>query len=202
MASPRLSSSLSVATGPAMGASGGSERAHRAAIPPASPAEAEQTDANRPTSAEDAAAKQVIAAMRESKSEPPLLLSRAAVDTKVVACALALYFGEVFPSDAQAKSIFGVGQSTDIRSRWVKSKLPALSKENPDALNAAASVFGSAQSAPDAPAPEAPVQPTVHDGWEVVDAGEGVLGADADADSKLVFFRVTGELASKLGTEA
>ena len=49
----------------------------------------------------------------------------------MVACALALFFREPFVSEAKAKDAFKVGPSTDVRGRWVKSKLVALEKVNP-----------------------------------------------------------------------
>lgn len=76
----------------------------------------------RPTAAERAEALSVIRQMKES--EPPILSCRGAPPKpNVVACAIALYRGEVFESDADALRIFGAAETTMVRRDWVEDKL-------------------------------------------------------------------------------
>ena len=53
---------------------------------------------HRPTAAEQEAARSIINMMEETKLEPPLLAAASRPEVKVIACALALYFGEKFQS--------------------------------------------------------------------------------------------------------
>ena len=76
----------------------------------------------RPTAAERAEALSVIRQMKEA--EPPILSRRGAPPKpNVVACAIALYRGEVFESDADALRIFGAAETTMVRRDWVEDKL-------------------------------------------------------------------------------
>ena len=77
---------------------------------------------SRPTAAERAEALSVIRQMKEA--EPPILSRRGAPPKpNVVACAIALYRGEVFESDADALRIFGAAETTMVRRDWVEDKL-------------------------------------------------------------------------------
>eukprot|EP00966_Prymnesium_polylepis_P185309 4295219-Prymnesium_polylepis.1 len=67
---------------------------------------------DRPTPAESDAADAVIAAMK-STVPIPILGPNTVSESKVVACALALYFGQPFKSDCDAKDAFNVGRTTD-----------------------------------------------------------------------------------------
>ena len=89
--------------------------------------------AHRPTDDEQHAARRVLDICKEVKLEPPLIAPSTRPDTKVVACALALYFGQKFESEAKAKEAFGLGASTDVRRRWVEDKLPRLFEHRPAA---------------------------------------------------------------------
>ena len=76
----------------------------------------------RPTATERAEALSVIRQMKEA--EPPILSRRGAPPKpNVVACAIALYRGEVFESDADALRIFGAAETTMVRRDWVEDKL-------------------------------------------------------------------------------
>ena len=96
---------------------------------------------SRPTDAERAEAEKIISAMRDIKVSPPILEKKARTEPKVVACALALYFGQTFASEKAAKDAFGIGKSTDVRACWVETKLRRLKCYAPAALEAAASIF-------------------------------------------------------------
>ena len=125
--------------------------------------------ADRPTAAEAAAAAACIAAVKAADNAglQPALLGAKADEPKpaVVACALALYFGQVFESDRKAKLAFGVGKSTDVQERWVEDKLPRLFKFTPEAAAAAELCFKPATTptasvaASDAPANLLPSMP-------------------------------------------
>jgi len=120
------------------------KRARRSSDGPNSSLEASAPPASerdRPTVVEREAADLVIAAMRAVDKSPPILATNAGADNAVVACALALFFGQEFASDRVAKGSFGVNESSDVRGRWVNDKLVRLRKYDPAALNAAASVF-------------------------------------------------------------
>ena len=56
--------------------------------------------------------------------DPPIVPRRGQPPKpNVVACAIALYRGEVFESDAEALRLFGVPRTTDVRGVWVDGKL-------------------------------------------------------------------------------
>lgn len=95
----------------------------------------------RPTADEEAAARRVLQLCKEVKLQPPLVAPTSRPDVKVVACALALYFGEKFESGNRAKAAFGVGRSTDVDALWVKGKLPRLFEAKPGARDAASVYF-------------------------------------------------------------
>jgi len=76
--------------------------------------------------AETQAALLVIDRLKEADVTPPILKKNAPADPAVVACALALHFGQQFDHTLQAKEIFGVAPSTDVRGRWVQGKLAKL----------------------------------------------------------------------------
>ena len=94
--------------------------------------------AARPTEDEAHAAERILTLCKEVVLEPPLVAPRTRPETKVIACALALYFGETFASEAKAKEAFGVGLSTDVRKLWVADKLVRLFEAKPAAREAAA----------------------------------------------------------------
>ena len=100
----------------------------------------------RPTAAEAAAANKIITALRHVKVVPPLLAPKAGAETAVVACALALHFGEDFESDRDAKQSFGLHPSSDVRGRWVNGKLRELLKHDPVALREVAATFKGASA--------------------------------------------------------
>ena len=97
--------------------------------------------AGRPTEDEEHAAKRIIALCREVALEPPLLAPKTRADPRVVACGLALYFGEKFASEAKAKEAFGLGASTEVRRLWAQDKLVRLFEQRPAARKAAAVYF-------------------------------------------------------------
>ena len=135
---------LLLAPEPHTGGSGRRKRARRDGVTFADPPEEEdqpQTMASRPTDAERAAAAAIITALRQADVAPPLLKPNAAADPAVVACALALYFRQNFSSGRAAKETFGLGRSTDVRSRWVDEKLRRLKRVAPAALEEAEEVF-------------------------------------------------------------
>ena len=109
--------------------------------------------ASRPTATEDAAARAIIDMMEEAKLEPPLVAPTSRPEPKVIACALALYFGEKFKSGNKAQEAFGVSAKTDVRNRWVARKLPLFFEARPEAREQAVLVFGSAATAATATAP-------------------------------------------------
>ena len=119
------------------GAAQASKEAAAAVAQPPAAAKA----AHRPTDDEQHAARRVLDICKEVKLEPPLIAPSTRPDTKVVACALALYFGQKFESEAKAKEAFGLGASTDVRRRWVEDKLPRLFEHRPAAKQAAAVYF-------------------------------------------------------------
>lgn len=102
---------------------------------------------DRPTAAEAAAADKIITALRQVNVVPPLLAPQAGAETAVVACALALHFGEAFDSDRDAKQSFGLHPSSDVRGRWVNGKLCELLKYDPEALREAAATFSGVPAA-------------------------------------------------------
>ena len=102
---------------------------------PQVPPELQVEDGLRPTEVERCAALAVVDLMRKASVDPPILTKQAVVEPKVVACALAIYFKQVFGSDRVAKELFDVSLSTDIRNRWVKGKLALLLEHIPDALS-------------------------------------------------------------------
>ena len=87
----------------------------------------------RPTPTELQEALDVIRSMQAPCHDPPILARRAPAKPNVVACAVAMYRGETFESDAQALQLFGVKPRTDVRGTWV-SKL-ALLAPNGDCLH-------------------------------------------------------------------
>ena len=98
----------------------------------------------RPTMAERAAAAEIITVIRESPIKNEFIGERARnLKEEVVALGLALYFGETFASEAQAKRDFNVGSSTEVKRDWALGKLPLLFKHHPRAKAAAANVFSS-----------------------------------------------------------
>ena len=97
--------------------------------------------ADRPSDVEQRAAQRVLNICKEVKLEPPLVAPSTRPDTKVIALALALYFGEKFESEAKAKEAFGVGASTNVRKLWVEDKLVRLFEHRPAAKQAAAIYF-------------------------------------------------------------
>ena len=89
----------------------------------------------RPTAAERAEALSVIRQMKEA--EPPILSRRGAPPKpNVVACAIALYRGEVFESDADALRIFGAAETTMVRRDWVEDKLARFAPAGASILQA------------------------------------------------------------------
>ena len=97
--------------------------------------------AGRPTDDEERAARRILDICKEVKLKPPLVAPSTRPDTRVIACALAIYFGEKFDSEAKAKEAFGVGPSTSVRQRWVEDKLVRLFEHRPAAKQAAAFYF-------------------------------------------------------------
>ena len=79
----------------------------------------------RPTPTELQEALDVIRSMQAPCHDHPILARRAPAKLNVVACAVAMYRGETFESDAQALQLFGVKPRTDVRGTWV-SKLALL----------------------------------------------------------------------------
>ena len=121
--------------------------------------------ADRPTAPEAAAAAACIAAMQAADKaglQPPLLGPKAdAPKPSVVACALALYFGQTFGSDRKAKLEFGIGHSTNVKENWVEGKLPRLFQHSPEAATAAQSCFKPVATGAIAAVPEAVLAPLV-----------------------------------------
>jgi hypothetical protein len=77
---------------------------------------------DRPTPAEQQEALDVIHMMKDR--DPPIVPRRGQPPKpNVVACAIALYRGEVFESDAEALRLFGVPRTTDVQGLWVRGKL-------------------------------------------------------------------------------
>ena len=113
--------------------------------------------ADRPTDAERAAARSVIEAMRRAAVEPKILKNNAPADPVVVACALAIHFGQKFDSDSAAKEQFDIPRTTNVKVRWVDGKLAQLAAADPDALAAVASTFTPAVE------PPSPTRPTEDD---------------------------------------
>ena len=113
----------------------------RTAVAAGGQAPAAKKVAVRPTEDEEHAAERIIALCREVALEPPLVVPRTRPEARVVACGLALYFGEKFASEAKAKEAFGVGASTEVRKLWVADKLVRLFEAKPAAREAAAAYF-------------------------------------------------------------
>ena len=113
----------------------------RTAVAAGGQAPAAKNVAHRPTIDEQHAAERIIALCREVALEPPLVVPRTRPEARVVACGLALYFGEKFASEAKAKEAFGVGASTEVRKLWVADKLVRLFEAKPAAREAAAAYF-------------------------------------------------------------
>ena len=89
----------------------------------------------------------------------------------VVACALALHFGQRLGSDQDAKDLFKVARTTDVRKRWVQGKLAQLvAQHDPVTLAAVEPVFA-AVSQPPVPSPidsaAGPSEPTPHEPWKL-----------------------------------
>ena len=154
---------LSVLAEPVTEEGGRPKRSRRvafAAPSPEQPQEQSEAATGRPTSAERAAAEAVVVSMREVVVEPPILTKNAPADPSVVACALALHFGEIFSSDRVAKEQFGIAGSTDIRGRWIKGKLAKLLECNPAAVSAIAHTSLMARGIPlSPPRPLLPLSP-------------------------------------------
>ena len=68
----------------------------------------------------------MIAMMKASCHDPPILAKRAPAKPNVVACAIAMSRGEKFGSDAKALELFGVAPDTKVRVLWVEGKLAEL----------------------------------------------------------------------------
>ena len=118
----------------------------RTAVAAGGQAPAAKKVAVRPTEDEEHAAERIIALCREVALEPPLLAPKTRADPRVVACGLALYFGEKFPSEAKAKEAFGLGASTEVRRLWAQDKLVRLFEQRPAARKAAAVYFSPIQT--------------------------------------------------------
>ena len=184
------------------------KRSRRCAEPTNSPAVREELSAAappRPTASEAEAAELVIAKMRTAEVSPPILTANAPADSAVVACALAIHFGQKFDSDRDAKVQFGVAVTTDVRSRWVNGKIGQLIKAAPRALDDIAYVFGAGPDPaelrrsmrlaepPAAAAPPAPAASSSNtaadrdaDGEEVGgEAGEEAAGPSLDYEESL-----------------
>ena len=84
-----------------------------------------ESTAHRPTAAESQEALEVIHMMKER--EPPIVPRRGQPPKpNVVACAIAMYRGERFESDASALKLFGVAPDTKVRGVWVDGKLAEI----------------------------------------------------------------------------
>ena len=143
------------------------------AVEPALPQHLDFPPTDRPTAAEREAAQHVIARMRAADVTPRILKGNASADAKVVACALAMHFGQQLGTDQDAKDTFGVARPTDVRARWVKGKLAQLLEVEPDALSEAATIFAvptqppaATPTAAAAPAPAAAAAPAAADDAE------------------------------------
>ena len=118
--------------------------------------------ADHPTDAERAAAQSVIEAMRRAAVEPKILKNNAPADPVVVACALAIHFGQKFDSDSAAKEQFDIPRTTNVKVRWVDGKLAQLAAADPDALAAVATTFSPGPpSRPRPPGPPRMTPPTM-----------------------------------------
>ena len=118
-----------------------SRRSDQLATAPPVPEELKKGAAERPTAAERSAAEHTIATMRQLEVTPRILLPNVPADAAVVACSLALHFGQDLGSDRHAKEIFGVAATTDVRGRWVDGKIASLLEAKPGALDSVAPVF-------------------------------------------------------------
>ena len=83
---------------------------------------------SRPMQVEREAALLVIDKMMAADVKPKILAKNSQTEPEVVALALAMYFGQTFGCDQDAKDLFTVARTTDVRNRWVKVKLAALSQ--------------------------------------------------------------------------
>ena len=108
---------------------------------PTAPQQLEFQPLSRPTANEKVAALSVIEKMRAVEVDPKILKKNAPADPSVVACALAIHFGQPFGTDQDAKDAFGVARTTDVRARWVTGKLARLIEFEPNALADFEAVF-------------------------------------------------------------
>jgi hypothetical protein len=115
----------------------------------------------RPTPTEELAAREIIARMRMRQVSPPLIAVTSMPDIAVVACAIALFSGEYFKSDKQAKAAFGVGPSTNVRGLWIEDKLAKLLELQPGVLTADTVRPGSTEALPAASATETATAPAI-----------------------------------------